>query len=317
MSKYTTEVRFICESYAGLQESGGYNDIENILDRSYDKIFAVNLLPRFNGETDEHRTELFKKILRHYYTREIAYETVGLWKQKINTKLMEILPYYNQLYESELVKYNPLENVSMTRLHEGAYHDNQKDDKNRDKVANEIETGHAVTDSQQNTILRHSQTEQKGNDVKTNHVTKQADTWTLYSDTPQGGVVGLANAGPANNLTDNAYLTNATHGIANPDEQQVTSQYGNKTVTYNLDGDKNDTITTHTVSDTNLEKNARANEKELNDIDKNGTDAYHNTEIGKYGAESYQEMIIKWREAFLNIDMMIIDELEPLFFQLW
>ena len=32
MSKYTTEVRFICETNANLTESVGFNDIENVLD---------------------------------------------------------------------------------------------------------------------------------------------------------------------------------------------------------------------------------------------------------------------------------------------
>ena len=31
MSMYTTELRYICESYAGLTESAGYNNIENVI----------------------------------------------------------------------------------------------------------------------------------------------------------------------------------------------------------------------------------------------------------------------------------------------
>ena len=34
MSKYTTELRYICETSASLTESKGYNDIQDILDES-------------------------------------------------------------------------------------------------------------------------------------------------------------------------------------------------------------------------------------------------------------------------------------------
>ena len=42
MSKYTTEVRFICEQYAGLDESVGYNDIDEVISKSRAKVFDFN-----------------------------------------------------------------------------------------------------------------------------------------------------------------------------------------------------------------------------------------------------------------------------------
>ena len=61
MSKYTTEVRYICENYASLNQSKGYNDIETILDNSWDKVFDFPF-PMFS---EEYREDLCKKILRH------------------------------------------------------------------------------------------------------------------------------------------------------------------------------------------------------------------------------------------------------------
>ena len=69
MSKYTTELRFICEQFAGFSESKGFSNIEEVLDNSWDKVF--------NFTTDRPSEEQCKKILRHYYTREICAETVG------------------------------------------------------------------------------------------------------------------------------------------------------------------------------------------------------------------------------------------------
>ena len=39
MSKYTTEVRFICESLAGNSESVGGNGIDNVIQSAIPKIF--------------------------------------------------------------------------------------------------------------------------------------------------------------------------------------------------------------------------------------------------------------------------------------
>lgn len=110
MSKYTTEVRYICENYASLNQSKGYDDIETILDNSWDKVFDFPF-PMFS---EEYREDLCKKILRHYYTREICEETVGLWKLRLNSRMNEIMPYYNKLYNSELISIEPLINTRLS-----------------------------------------------------------------------------------------------------------------------------------------------------------------------------------------------------------
>ena len=39
---------------------------------------------------EDYKIPLEKKILRHYYLREIGFETLGVWKLKLNDKLNEI-----------------------------------------------------------------------------------------------------------------------------------------------------------------------------------------------------------------------------------
>lgn len=63
---------------------------------------------------EEHRAELEKKIIEHYYFRQIGFETVGRFKFYLNTRLREIMPRYNKLYKTTLYKYNPIENYNMT-----------------------------------------------------------------------------------------------------------------------------------------------------------------------------------------------------------
>ena len=106
MAKYTTEVRTICENYANLTESKGYNSVQSILNDSWDKVFDFDF-PIFD---ENYREPLCKKILKHFYTKEIGEETVGLWKLRLDDRMNEIMPYYNKLYESELISIEPLIN---------------------------------------------------------------------------------------------------------------------------------------------------------------------------------------------------------------
>lgn len=236
MSKYTTQVRFICETSANLTESAGFNNIEDVLNKSWNKIFSD--FPIF----DEHyRPELCKKILRHYYTREICCETLGRWKLFLSDKMKNIMPYYNQLYQSELLKIEPLVSVNRCVSHEGSGSESKTTNRNA------TNTSKSQTDG-------------------------SSDTWSYYSDTPQGGI---------NGLQSNDYLTNATHNA------------GTDGTSSTLNGQ-----TTDTETGTG-----------------NRSDSYVDKILGYEGNQS--EMLLKFRETFLNIDMLIIDELKDLFFTIW
>ena len=41
MAKYTTQVRTICEEYAGLTQSADYPDVDDILNTAYPRVFDV------------------------------------------------------------------------------------------------------------------------------------------------------------------------------------------------------------------------------------------------------------------------------------
>ena len=113
MSYYTTEVRYLCESMTDVpletfDNLRGVRRIDAIIDSAKSNIFDFDY-PIFD---EAYKGVLEKKILRHYYTREIGQETFGLFQLFLSDKMNEIMPYYNQLYESELLKHQiePLTN---------------------------------------------------------------------------------------------------------------------------------------------------------------------------------------------------------------
>lgn len=117
MSKYTTEVRFICESVLGKmhEDDTGFLSVNEIIEQALPYVFNFS----FPIYREEHRAELEKKILKHYYTREIGFETVGLWKLNLDRKLNEIMPYYNQLYASAEIEFNPMHDTDLWTTDDG------------------------------------------------------------------------------------------------------------------------------------------------------------------------------------------------------
>lgn len=183
MSKYTTEVRFVCEMYAGLTESTGLSGVDSVIEQARSKVFDFTY-PIFD---EAYRSVIETKILKHFYTREIGAETVGLWKLWLNTRMNEIMPYYNKLYKSELLDFNPLYDVDMTRER---------------TVSND---GTTVSSGS-------SQTSVSSNDN------------SYYSDTPQGGVgilhdlQYLTNATMDNGEVETAGTTSNNSTINNTEE---------------------------------------------------------------------------------------------------
>ena len=246
LSKYTTELRYICETEAGLSESVGYNGIGEVLNKCHTKIFSFNY-PIFD---DNYKPILETKILKHFYTREICEETYGLWKLRLDAKMNEIMPYYNQMYKSELLEFNPLytEYLERTRntTHEG----------NENSTLNSVKNENGSGSRSENTDTNNTQ---------------------LYSDTPQGSLVGVESE---------TYLTNVTKDSGGGS----ISGYYNSNNKHTLDD-----ITAKSV---------------------NSVDDYVESVKG-YGGTNASKLLKDFRETFLNIDKMIIEEMEDLFFQLW
>jgi hypothetical protein len=50
-------------------------------------------------------------FIRNFYTREIGFETEGLFKFKLENWLSINMGYFNKMFESELLTFDPLINV--------------------------------------------------------------------------------------------------------------------------------------------------------------------------------------------------------------
>ena len=390
MSKYTTELRFICETNAGLVESEGYNSINEILERCRENIFNFDF-PIFD---ETYRPVLEKKILKHYYTREIATETVGLWKHYLDMRLNEIMPYYNKLYKAELLEFNPFYDVDLTTDHlrhggeqgnetgkiENETSNTSKTDteniKDTDTTDKKVTSGTVtldrdttdtyesegtredtgtIQDSGTNSNTRTDNTtatsRDSGSDTSQNSKVDKNDKWDIYSDTPQGSLSNIT-------LNDGAYLTNARHIIedGSGSTNNTTTNYGKVNTTTNTgtvqdSGSDSNTRTLNTKTETNDSASATGTDDSTtttnetinvtgtidttetgtasttasgtNNTDTTKTHTINTTEDylqhvkGKTAGASYSKLLMEYRDTFINIDMLVINELSDLFFGLW
>lgn len=327
MSKYTTELRFILEDAAGYDASQGYATIPEIIEKARTKIFDFDF-PIFD---ENYRATLETKILKHFYTREIGAETVALWKFWLDTRMNEIMPFYNQLYNSELIKFNPLYDTDITTDHRSDFSSQTDGESNGEilrkgsgtKDRTEKETTDidktSETSNEQGTTDTVTGTESgSGTSSTTGSAQNQTDAWKYYSDTPQGGINGLET------LT---YLTNATHDTGeSSDETQSDTETSDsrtksetKTGTITGSGDSAENtdilreLTAHEASD----DTETTTSKDTNTGTIKNLEQYLEHITGKRSGLSYSKMLMEFRETFLNIDMDIIHALDDLFLNLW
>ena len=79
MSKYTLELRYLYE----------------------DKNFNLFDFP-YNLYNNDFKPWFEEKFYHHFMFYEIGFDTIGMFKQRLMSKLNDIFPYYKQLYETEI-----------------------------------------------------------------------------------------------------------------------------------------------------------------------------------------------------------------------
>lgn len=338
MSHYTTTVRAICETAAGLRDSVGYSDVETVLNDSWDKIFTA-----FPIYDESHRADLCKKILRHYYMDEIAFETYGLWLLAINTKLVEIMPQYNSLYKASAEIINPLYNKSVVKEFTGNVTDDKtstRTDNLKDTHSGDVMTTHAdtrtddltdtnggklVTDTDSTRTDNLSAKKTVGTDTTvSSEASTSSDVDTYSSDTPQGSLSDIksgkymttANISDSTTTTKgkDTTATDTTDTTVNTGTQKNTST---DTVTDSRTLKKTGTVKdegTSTVTDTS----AVAHTGTVSDTGKTVSDSKHTEKVSGYeGGDIQGELLAKYSKSIINIDMMIINDLSDMFMQIW
>lgn len=108
MATYTVELRKLCEIYTRAEVENWFKDYELSDYLLPDQLEVLNKTNIWNKE------KLAKKIVDHYYMREIGFETPELFKHYAKLTMNEIMEGKLPLIYTTALEYDPLVNVDFT-----------------------------------------------------------------------------------------------------------------------------------------------------------------------------------------------------------
>ena len=207
MSKYTLQLRYLYE-----------DENFKLFDFPYN-LYNNDLKPWFE-----------EKFYQHFMFYEIGFDTIGMFKQRLMSKLNDIYPYYKQLYETEI--------------------------------------------------------RTKGIDFMLNKDLKESYVRELTSN---------SNSNQESNVSSNSLST-----------------AGQLTPSLIANSQKIDKF-----MDSAQKDNSSSNSTSSGESNGNSKEEYTLTSQGNIGITSSAELLTKWRETLLNIDLMIFEECNDLFMQIF
>ena len=193
------------------------------------------------------RDDLNRKIIDHYMNYEIGQETESMFKFALNRRMREIMPYYNELYKTTKIHYDPLVTVDFTDA--------------------------AVSESE-GTSTSTVNTESTSNASNTNENETRSQARAVNMELPQVRLSGDEDYATSSADTVGDSTASATGTATTADTGESTGS-GSETA--------NGTVT-HTVN-------------------------------GRQGSAA--ALVMEFRAALLNIDMLVIAELNNLFMGVW
>lgn len=282
-----------------------------------------------------------QKFIDHYFFYEIGCETHARWSQMLKARLNLIMPYYKQLYETELKSKNIefLLNKDYTETFI-----RELDRTNQDTVNGEInnhssQTNNGVTNhhssitqneeidglnqvtsnetnskNSENTSTRSTNDDvtQSNNLVKAlNHKESSLNDGVSNANLEQGYLTAVSQD-DENSKSTLSSLTNSNDSSSSHLDETITSSTNNHstdTRTSSLTNEKQDEVTSNdNVTSTSNQSQVSRSNGEMGERESH-------TIIGKgnIGTTSSAELLSKWREVLINIDQLIINECKDLF----
>lgn len=262
-------------------------------------IWAFDYPSYYKGEA---KAAFEKKVLDHFWLRQIGAETPGRFLWYFRRTMREIMPLYIQRYESvDLMKdpeIRPLDNYNMIEEYEqeNGSETQSESSGNRSNTSESNGTSGSTTESSSTDTLKENTTGASGTSGKETEV---------HSDTPQGTL----------NITIPAYPLNETKAETIDHASDVTQKFHGSNTSETRDNTRNGTSEANaTVSGSSSETVTDQEESSGRNLEtQSGTQKHKLTRRGNIGVTTYAQLLEGYRQTFLNIDMEIINELETCF----
>ena len=277
MASYTMRLQTMIEQPTQYQNDLTFKDR---LAAGVEAFFKDIEYPIFN---ESYKKTFEENFVRHFYMREIGFETEFLFKFHLESWLKLNMPYYNKLFESELIEFEPFKNVDM-------YVDETVD-----------------TDSEDNSKVN---TKEKRSNTFDNEANTTGTTGTTGTSTNTGNTFNrdLHTDTPDNRL---AITTQDGAGVIEY-ASSIDESKGKSSDTNNYESETSNT--------SNTKQTGLSNDDILNDMTGNNTNetkkVLANHRHGKEGTQTYMSMLQELRATYLNIEKQIFNEMNKELFML-
>ena len=301
MAMYTMQLRSYIEMFSQFEDN---LTIDERIEIGREKLFDFDY-PFFD---ENYRAQFERNFINEFYMREIGFETEELFKMRLRNWLRINMGYYNKLFESELIKYDPLSNSRVDVTHTKKNDKEQNDLRNIDQSSNTHGTGNTDSeqignvDSTQNSKTDSKQDTDKNTDNKEHQFNRD-----LEGDTPQSRLRLTTEDGKG--VLE--YASKINEGTQ--DSKGNTKEKENIKGTTETDNKSNrkDRTDFHSQDETNVDSKANQEDKfksEANELEK-----FTQHRAGKIGVQSYAKLIQDYRQALLRVEVQIHNEMQELF----
>lgn len=301
MATYTMQLRTYIEKFSQFEHD---LSIDERIEKARGKLFDFHY-PFFD---ESYRKQFETNIINEFYMREIGFETEELFKMRLRNWLMKNMGYYNKLFESELIKYNPLTNSEMNVTHTKENDKEQQDLRNVDQSSNTHGTGNTESeqvgnvDSQQKSNVDNKQETKRDTDAKENQFDRN-----IESDTPQDRLRLSTKDGSG--IIE--YATKINENKMNNDANTKENEDMKGSSKTDSTGNRQDKTDFQSQDETNVDSTAEQKDEfnsEANELEK-----FTQNRVGKIGVQSYAKLVQDYRQALLRVEVQIHDEMQELF----
>lgn len=106
---------------------------------------------------EDYRQILNGKIIDRFLNREIGSESIEMFQLHVRRKMNEVMPYFNKLYATELIDYDPMSTMDITTVGESKTEEEQETVSNTNSTSDTLSESRAVTSQTPQTMLQGSE----------------------------------------------------------------------------------------------------------------------------------------------------------------
>ena len=251
--------------------------IEEMLNNPLTPIFPEEY--PFYCDDAQIKKEFEEKFIQANFLREIGFETPYAFQQQFKAKMMVLMPYYQQLYQTEWDKVKSVEQMMTS--------------KDLTETTTRSLTGNQTGTNEQ------SQTGTNSQSGKTSQTSNQSSTSEQSTTSESSSNQSSLADGVSSVSLDEGYLT----GVAKTNDTGSVNASGSSNTT----GSTESTLT-DTSSVTNSTESSLRNTQE---------ETITFTSKGDIGVQTPAYAIEQWRNIIINIDEMILNDLNTLFLKIY